>query len=237
MTISVFDLFKVGIGPSSSHTVGPMRAAYLFVTRLRAAGLLGRTSAVRCELFGSLGATGHGHGSVKAVVLGLAGEQPHLVDPVAADPIVQKVQDNGRLVLAGEREIGFSVAEDVVLHRRRKLDFHTNGMIFRAMDESGQVLEEREYYSVGGGFVLDEDEAGRPVLRADSTPVAYPFSTGDELLALTRSTGLRISDIMLANELAWRSEAEVRQGLLEIWQVMRECVEKGTHTGGVLPGG
>ncbi len=156
MTISVFDLFKVGIGPSSSHTVGPMRAAHLFVSRLQATGSLERTAAVRCELFGSLGATGHGHGSVKAVVLGLAGEQPHLVDPVAADPIVHRVRNEGRLWLAGEREVAFSVADDVVLHRRRKLDFHSNGMVFEATDESGRLLERREYYSVGGGFVLDQ---------------------------------------------------------------------------------
>ncbi|GAB3286812.1 L-serine ammonia-lyase [Kineosporia babensis] len=237
MTISVFDLFKVGIGPSSSHTVGPMRAAFLFVSRLDSAGLLERTATVRCELFGSLGATGHGHGSVKAVVLGLAGEQPHLVDPVAADPMVQTVVDEGRLRLAGEHEVAFSVADDVVLHRRRKLDFHANGMVFEAKDDSGQVLERREYYSVGGGFVLDEDEAGRPVLREDRTPVKYPFSTADELLALAASTGLRISDIMMANETAWRSEQEIRSDLLHIWLVMRECVANGSHTDGVLPGG
>ncbi|GAA0535237.1 L-serine dehydratase [Saccharopolyspora subtropica] len=237
MTISVFDLFKVGIGPSSSHTVGPMRAAYLFVSRLREAGALDRTARVRCELFGSLGATGHGHGSVKAVVLGLAGEQPHLVDPVAADPAVQAVRADGRISLGGKHEIAFSVDDDVVLHRRKRLDFHSNGMVFAAYDADGAVIDRREYYSVGGGFVLDEDEAGRPVLVEDDTPVRYPFATGDELLALTRETGLRISDIMLANELSWRGEDEVRAGLLHIWAVMRECVDRGTHTEGTLPGG
>ncbi|KAA5834973.1 L-serine ammonia-lyase [Saccharopolyspora hirsuta] len=237
MTISVFDLFKVGIGPSSSHTVGPMRAAYLFVTRLRESGALESTARVRCELFGSLGATGHGHGSVKAVVLGLAGEQPHLVDPVAADPAVAAVRADGRISLGGKREIEFSAEDDVVLHRRKRLDFHSNGMVFEARDGTGAVLDRREYYSVGGGFVLDEDEAGRPVLVADSTPVRYPFTTGDELLALTRETGLRISDIMLANELSWRGEDEIHAGLLHIWAVMRECVERGTRTGGTLPGG
>ncbi|GLL16204.1 L-serine dehydratase [Pseudonocardia halophobica] len=237
MTISVFDLFKVGIGPSSSHTVGPMRAAYLFVTRLRGSGDLARVATVRCELFGSLGATGHGHGSVKAVVLGLAGEQPHLVDPVAADPAVEAVRTEGRLVLGGEHKIEFSLDDDIVLHRRHRLDFHSNGMVFAAFDADGAELDRREYYSVGGGFVLDEDDAGRPVLVEDPTPVRYPFTAGDGLLALTRETGLRISDIMLANELSWRSEAEVRTGLLHTWSVMRECVERGTHTSGVLPGG
>ncbi|NLU68372.1 L-serine ammonia-lyase [Streptomyces sp. HNM0574] len=237
MTISVFDLFKVGIGPSSSHTVGPMRAAFRFVSRLRETGALARTASLRCELFGSLGATGHGHGSVPAVVLGLTGEQPHLVDPVAAGPAVAAVREEGRISLGGEHKIDFSVEEDVVLHRRGRLDFHTNGMLFTAADAGGAELARRAYYSVGGGFVLDEDEAGRPVPVEDATPVRYPFTTGDELLALTRRTGLRISDIMLANERSWRGEEEIRSGLLHIWSVMRECVERGTRTTGVLPGG
>src|SRR3954469_23261691 len=160
MTISAFDLFKVGIGPSSSHTVGPMRAAASFASRLRRTGLLARVVAVRCELFGSLGATGHGHGSVKAVVLGLEGEQPQLVDPVRADPRVAAIRSDGVLRLAGTHQIGFSIDDDVVLHRRKRLDFHSNGMVFEALDAAGERLERREYYSVGGGFVLDEDETG-----------------------------------------------------------------------------
>jgi L-serine dehydratase len=237
MTISVFDLFKVGIGPSSSHTVGPMRAAATFAARLRSDGLLARTAGVRCELFGSLGATGHGHGSVKAVVLGLEGQLPDRVDPVAAEPRVAAVRSEGKLLLAGEHPIAFDLDDDVVLHRRKRLPFHTNGMVFRALDADGAELTRREYYSVGGGFVLDEDEAGRPALVEDPTPVRYPFRTGEELLAHTRETGLSISDVMLANELSWRSEAEVRAGLLHIWAVMQECVERGTRTPGVLPGG
>jgi L-serine dehydratase len=237
VTISAFDLFKVGIGPSSSHTVGPMRAAWSFVSRLRDEGLLGRVAGVSCELFGSLGATGHGHGSVKAVVLGLEGEQPDLVDPVAAQPRVEAVRAEGKLWLAGEHLISFSVDDDVVLHRRKRLEFHSNGMLFRALDADGNEVSRREYYSIGGGFVLDEDDAGNQAIVEDRTPVRYPFRTGEELLARTRETGLRISDIMLANELAWRSEAEVRSGLLHIWSVMQECVERGTRTPGVLPGG
>ncbi|WP_127355840.1 L-serine ammonia-lyase [Actinacidiphila soli] len=237
MTISVFDLFKVGIGPSSSHTVGPMRAARSFASRLRDEGLLVRVTGVRCQLFGSLGATGHGHGSVKAVVLGLEGEQPHLVDPTAAEPRVEIVRREGKLRLAGEHPIAFSVDDHVVLHRRKRLEFHSNGMLFRALDADGNELRRREYYSVGGGFVLDEDEAGNPLIVEDRTPVRYPFRTGEQLLARTRETGLRISDVMLANELAWRSEAEIRTGLLRIWSVMQECVERGTRTAGVLPGG
>ncbi|MFD2093797.1 L-serine ammonia-lyase [Blastococcus deserti] len=237
MTISVFDLFKVGIGPSSSHTVGPMRAAATFASRLRSENLLTRTARVRCELFGSLGATGHGHGSVKAVVLGLEGEQPDLVDPVAADPRVAAVRAEGKLRLAGEQPVAFAVDDDVVLHRNRRLPFHSNGMVFTAFDGDGTELTRREYYSVGGGFVLDEDDTGAPVLVEDPTPVAFPFRTAEELLEHTRRTGLRISDVMLANELSWRSEAEVRAGLLHIWSVMQECVERGTRTPGVLPGG
>nr|WP_277985672.1 L-serine ammonia-lyase [Nocardioides glacieisoli] len=237
MTISVFDLFKVGIGPSSSHTVGPMKAAYLFVDGLRDDGQLDEVTKVHVELFGSLGATGHGHGSVKAVVLGLSGEQPHLVDPVAADPMVQDVRDRKRLELAGTHGIDFDPDDDVVMHRRKRLEFHTNGMVFQAFDTAGAELRRREYYSVGGGFVLGEDDLGNPALVPDETPVPYPFHSGDELLAITRSTGLRISDVMLANELVRRSEDEVRSELLAIWQVMRECVDRGSATPGVLPGG
>jgi L-serine dehydratase len=236
MTISAFDLFKVGIGPSSSHTVGPMRAACSFASRLQEMELLTRVARVRCELFGSLGATGHGHGSVKAVVLGLEGERPELIDPKAADPRVDAIRAAGKLTLAGEHPIEFSM-DDVVLHRRKRLDFHTNGMIFRALDADGLEIERREYYSVGGGFVLGQDETGRPAIVEDSTPVRYPFHSGDELLAHAKESGLRISDIMLANELSWRSEAEIRSGLLHIWAVMQECVERGTRTPGVLPGG
>src|SRR3712207_8761464 len=168
VTISAFDLFTVGIGPSSSHTVGPMRAACSFASRLRDEGLLGRVTAVRCEVFGSLGATGHGHGSDKAVVLGLEGEQPNLVDPVAAQTRVEAVRREGKLLLAGEHPIAFSVDDDVVLHRRKRLDFHSNGMRFRALDAAGAEVDRREYYSAGGGFVLDDEVAGNPALAQRS---------------------------------------------------------------------
>ncbi|WP_017555996.1 L-serine ammonia-lyase [Nocardiopsis baichengensis] len=236
MSLSVFDLFKVGIGPSSSHTVGPMRAAYLFTIRLRASGVLPRVAGVRCGLFGSLGATGHGHGSVTAVVLGLQGEQPHIVDPVSAGPGVRAVQEEGVLALLGEHKIAFSL-DDVVLHRNERLPFHSNGMVFEAFDDRGRTVDRREYYSVGGGFVLDEDEAGRPVLVEDGTATPYPFRTGEELLAHTRRTGLPVSGVMLANERVRRTGDEVREGLLHIWSVMGECVDRGMSTSGVLPGG
>ena len=237
MTVSVFDLFKIGIGPSSSHTVGPMRAAGMFARSLEADGVLPTVTAVRAELFGSLGATGHGHGSVKAVVLGLAGHEPETVDPALADPMVEQVRASGTLELLGTHPVAFDVDEDVVLHRRRRLEFHSNGMRFAALDAAGAELSARTYYSVGGGFVLGEDEAGRPALVADTTPVPYPFASGAELLAHAARTGLPVSGIMLGNELARRDKAEVEAGLLRIWAVMQECVQRGSSAEGVLPGG
>ncbi|GLZ54648.1 L-serine ammonia-lyase [Actinomycetospora sp. NBRC 106378] len=236
MSISVFDLFTVGIGPSSSHTVGPMRAAFLFATRLRESGVLDRVQGVRCELFGSLGATGHGHGSVPAVVLGLLGEQPHLVDPASTGPLVAAVRAEGSLLLAGKHPVAFDVEADVVLHRRATLPAHSNGMVFAAHDATGAVVDRRTYYSVGGGFVLDEDETGAPVVREAEVPVALPFASGDELVSRACTAGLRISDVVLANEAAWRPEPETRAGLLHRWAVMRECVERGSTAEGVLPG-
>ena len=239
MTISAFDLYKVGVGPSSSHTVGPMRAANTFVTRLTTDGSLARTAAVRAEMFGSLGVTGHGHGTVKAVVLGLEGEQPDLVDPAAAEPRVSEVRTGKVLRLGGTHTICFSMDDDLVLHRRKRLPFHSNGMRFTATDAGGHVLLAREYYSVGGGFILDEDEIQHSDLTADprAEPVPYPFSSGDELLRLTRETGMSISQLMLANEMTRRSEEEIRSGLLHIWAVMQDCVSRGIRATGVLPGG
>jgi L-serine dehydratase len=260
VTVSVFDLFSVGIGPSSSHTVGPMRAAAMFAGSLAGslagalagslAGSLGPAAAVppdagrgaevarvRAELFGSLGATGHGHGSVAAVVLGLCGEQPELVDPAAGRTMVAQVREAGRLRLAGGREISFDIDEDVVLHRRKRLPGHSNAMRFTALDAAGGEICVRTYYSVGGGFVLGEDETGAPRIVPDVTPVPYPFRTGAELLAHTRASGLPISRVMMANELARRDEASVRDGLLHIWAVMQECVQRGCAAEGVLPGG
>jgi len=242
MAISVFDLFKIGIGPSSSHTVGPMRAAAMFVASLESAGLLGKVASVRAELFGSLGATGHGHGSMPAVVLGLRGEHPETVDPSATTGVVESVRESGKLTLgeaagSASQQIGFDVDEDVVLHRRKRLPFHSNAMVFTAASADGSELSRRTYYSVGGGFVLDEDQADGPRLVPDSVAVPYPFSSGAELLARTKESGLAISAVMLANELVRRDEDEIRAGLGRIWAVMRECVEAGSHANGVLPGG
>jgi L-serine dehydratase len=239
-SISVFDLFKIGIGPSSSHTVGPMRAAGMFAGSLADGGLLERTERVRVELFGSLGATGHGHGSVVAVVLGLLGEQPETVDPAGTESAVEVVRQSGRLLLGGDdrgREIAFDVHHDIVLHRRKRLPFHSNAMLFVASDAGGAELSRRIYYSVGGGFVLSESQSGGPLLVPDAVPVPYPFSSAAELVAHTAATGLPISGIMLANELVRRDERSVRDELLRIWSVMKDCVAAGCEAGGVLPGG
>ncbi|AZM58442.1 MULTISPECIES: L-serine ammonia-lyase [unclassified Streptomyces] len=242
MAISVFDLFSIGIGPSSSHTVGPMRAAAMFAARLREDGLLARTAAVRAELFGSLGATGHGHGTPKAVLLGLEGNEPHTVDVARADLDVERIRGTGRLRLLGAgtgpaHEIGFDASTQLVLHRGRSLPHHANGMILFAHDADGAPLLEKTYYSVGGGFVVDEDALGADRIRPDGTVLAHPFRTGDELLRLTGKTGLSISALMLENEKAWRTEERIRAGLLEIWRVMSACVSRGLGREGILPGG
>ncbi len=237
MAISVFDLFKIGIGPSSSHTVGPMRAAARFARSLAEAGLVARVASVRSELFGSLGATGKGHGTDKAVLLGLEGEEPDRVDPAAIPGRVSAIRAEGALRLAGARRIGFDESRDLVFHRRRSLPFHPNGMTFTALDDAGGVVAQATYYSVGGGFVVDESAAGADRIQEDDTRLPHPFSTGAQLLAACEEGGLSVSELMLRNEQAWRSESEVREGLLRIWQVMRECVVRGCGHEGVLPGG
>ena len=237
MAISVFDLFSIGIGPSSSHTVGPMRAAGLFVRRLRNEELLGSVASVRSELYGSLGATGHGHGTPKAVLLGLEGDSPRTVDVSSADERVEAIRTGGRLNLLGEHEVAFSFDDDMVLHRRKTLPYHANGMTLWAYDSSGAELLTKTYYSVGGGFVVDEDAVGADRIKLDDTVLKYPFRTGDELLRMAEETGLSISALMLENERAWRTEEEIRAGLLEIWQVMRDCVARGLSQEGILPGG
>ncbi|GAB3921769.1 L-serine dehydratase [Microlunatus endophyticus] len=237
MSISVFDLLSIGIGPSSSHTVGPMRAAGRFATELADSGALARVGRVRAELYGSLGATGHGHGSENAVLWGLEGEDPEKVDTDTGPKRAQEMRDTRTICLAGRHEIDFAPDEDLVLHRRKSLPFHPNGMIFTAWDASGLVLAERTYYSIGGGFVLNDDGSGRPTLQPDPTAVPYPFRTGDELLAICHTGDLSISDVALANEVARRPEPEVRDGLLRIWQTMADCVAHGCTTPGTLPGG
>jgi len=237
MAVSIFDLFKIGIGPSSSHTVGPMRAAGIFLRRLHEAEVLDRSARIRIELFGSLGHTGRGHGTDRAVLLGLEGEAPDRVDPDHIGPRMVEIAKTGRLRLGGEREIPIDLRDDLVFHKRQTLPHHPNGMRFSALDDTGAVLLERDYYSVGGGFVVNTDDAAADRIMPDSTPLKYPYSSGDELLAICDREGLRISDVMRANELAWRTTAEVRAGLLKIWQAMQDCVQRGLEQSGHLPGG
>ncbi|HEX7688186.1 MAG TPA: L-serine ammonia-lyase [Burkholderiaceae bacterium] len=241
MAVSVFDLFKIGIGPSSSHTVGPMRAARLFVARLAHEGALERTARVKADLYGSLGATGKGHGSDKAVLLGLAGHEPDTVDIEQVPALLDAIRERHRVALNGSREIAFDESADLVMHRRETLPFHANGMRFTAYDDTGAELENRVYYSVGGGFVVSDEVAAdgtrQKTIAPDTTVLPYPFHSGDDLLRLAQEHDLSIAELMRRNERHWRSDAELHDGLMKIWHVMQECVARGLRTEGVLPGG
>ena len=234
--ISVFDLFKIGIGPSSSHTVGPMRAAAAFVARLADVGLLTATAGVHVELFGSLGATGRGHGTVDAVTLGLQGAAPDTVDPDTVPAVLAALREQGRLLLGGAHAVPFSADDDIVLHIGVTLPHHSNGMRFEALGADGVTLLQREYYSVGGGFVLDEDEIESTTASRD-VPVPYPFATAVELLRMAGESGLSVSDLVLANEHALHPGRDVHADLMEIWRAMQQCVRRGMAGTGVLPGG
>lgn len=235
MSISVFDLFKIGIGPSSSHTVGPMRAARQFTRGLAADGLLPRVASVKAELYGSLAATGKGHGSDKAVLLGLEGSEPETVDTSTVDARLAAIRERQRLALLGEQDIGFREREHLLMWRD-SLPYHPNGMRFSAFDTNGALLRERIYYSVGGGFVVDEDAVGADRIVPDRTTLRHPFTTAAQLLELCEQRNLSVSQLMLENEQAWRTEAEIREGLLEIWSVMQDCVRRGARNEGVMPG-
>ncbi|HEY4366366.1 MAG TPA: L-serine ammonia-lyase [Steroidobacteraceae bacterium] len=241
MAVSAFDLFKIGIGPSSSHTVGPMRAARLFVNRLANDKLLADTARVTVELYGSLGATGKGHGSDKAVLLGLAGHEPDSVDVNAIPAYLAAVRDSGQLALLGQHSIAFDEKADLIFNRRETLPLHANGMRFTAFGRDGIELTNRIYYSVGGGFVVSaevaDDGALSKRIAPDTTILPFPFHTGDELLEKCAREGVSIAQIMRRNERHWRSDAEIDAGLLKIWHVMQACVQRGCTTPGVLPGG
>jgi len=237
MAISVFELFSIGIGPSSSHTVGPMRAANRFVTGLGDDGLLPQVAAINAHLYGSLGATGKGHGSDKAIMLGLEGETPEQVDPDTVASRMDSIAEKHRLTLPGGGVIDFDPGTALFFDRKEALPFHPNGLRMTALDAQGGVLRERTYYSVGGGFVVDEEAAGSDRVQPDTTELPYAFTTAAALLDLCASHGMSISSLMWANELAWRDERTIRNGLLEIWAVMQACVERGFRQSGTLPGG
>ncbi|MFC5697501.1 serine dehydratase beta chain, partial [Pseudomonas sp. GCM10022186] len=211
-------------------------AAARFVDGLRRENLLADTESLKVELYGSLGATGKGHGSDKAVLLGLEGEQPDTVDTESVDARLAAIRQRGELRLGGERPIHFVEKEHLALIRK-PLPYHPNGMIFRAFDDAGIQIRSREYYSVGGGFVVDEEAAGLDRIVEDRTPLPYPFKTAKDLLAHCAATGLAISDLMRENEKAWRPPEETSAGLMKIWQVMQDCVKAGCRKEGIMPGG
>ncbi len=238
MGVSVFDLFKIGIGPSSSHTVGPMRAAARFATQwLDGRGNLEQCVRVRCELFGSLAHTGRGHGTDRAVILGLEGESPDTVDVDGIEARLQAVRAGKSINLLGRHRIAFDETNDLAFNKRQKLPHHPNGMRFTAFDRDGAVLATRDYYSVGGGFVVNVDEAAEDRIVPDETPLPYPFASADALLGLCETEQRSIAELMRENERVWRTPAEIEDGLRRIWQVMQDCVVRGVHSRGVLPGG
>jgi L-serine dehydratase len=234
MTLSIFDIFKIGIGPSSSHTMGPMRAAHEFAAGLERDGLLGATREIAVRLYGSLALTGVGHGTDRAILLGLEGADAETVDPEQLDPAVARIRATGRIRLLGHHEIPFDEPMQLLFMRHERLARHSNGMRFTALGEDRCTLREEDYFSIGGGFILRGDEvAAAPSGRQ---PAPYPFDSGDELLRRAREQGLELFELVMANERTWRSEPQVRAGLLRLWSVMQACVERGFRQTGLLPG-
>lgn len=237
MHLGVFDLFKIGVGPSSSHTVGPMKAASLFVQRVKDEHTLAPLSRLQVELYGSLAFTGVGHGTDTAVLLGLEGEDPAEIDPDIMAPRIAIIREQNQLRAGGEKLIRFDCGEDLVFDGATRLPFHSNAMKFKAFDETGESLREEIWYSIGGGFVIDEAEAGRNSAVGEQEGEPYPFDTGADLIAIGEKHGLTIPEIMLANEKHFRSEAEIRSGVRQIWQAMEGCIDRGLREDGILPGG
>lgn len=234
MALSVFDLFSIGIGPSSSHTVGPMRAAHTFLESLGAS--LEKTARIKCALYGSLGSTGKGHGTDFAVILGLLGEIPESTDPHCTMPLVAEVNLNHQLNLLGRHKIDFFASEDIEFAGQIELPAHPNGMRLQAFDADGKLLAEHYYYSIGGGFVVSGSAEAVDLIDDDKTTLPYPYRTATDLLEICRETGFSIAKIALENEKVWRSEAQIRSELLKIWQVMNESIDHGISTEGMLPG-
>jgi L-serine dehydratase len=235
MTLSVFDIFKVGIGPSSSHTMGPMRAAREFVVGLQRDGLLERVAQIAVRLYGSLALTGAGHGTDRAVLVGLEGANPETVDPDSIETTLQRIRSTGRINLLGTHPVVFDEPMQLLFMYHERLPHHSNGMRFTALDANSQLLREEDYYSIGGGFIVKGDESEA---RDTGAHLAhpYPFTSGEDLLALSRAAGLEIYEVVLANERVQRTDEQVRAGLLHIWSVMQACVERGFRQTGLLPG-
>lgn len=235
MSISVFDLFKIGIGPSSSHTVGPMRAAATFALALQKSDLLKNLLRIEVRLYGSLSATGIGHATDRACLLGLMGQWPDKIDPHSINPRINQLIQERCLMVNGFHPVEFSYERDMLL-LDEDLPYHPNAVTLNAFDVNGSILSQT-YYSIGGGFIIEQSEIDAPTGDKNTVALPYDFSSGDELLALCKRSGLSISQLMMQNELAWRSEIDIRQGLLQIWAAMRECVENGLRNEGILPGG
>ena len=237
MHFGVFDLFKIGIGPSSSHTVGPMKAARLFLERVDAEHGLKAIVRVKAEAYGSLALTGPGHATDKALIWGLAGEHPETADPDALPRLIEEVENSGTIRLLGQHPIGFDRDTDLVLDGKIRLPFHSNAMKFTAFNANGDSLSEQLWYSIGGAFVIDEAEAGRNSAAEAPEGEPYPFDSCNELLEIADRENLSIPEIMMANETAFRSEAEVRDRIATVWQAMEDCIDRGVAGDGVLPGG
>jgi len=237
MAISILDLFTIGIGPSSSHSIGPMRAARRFVVQLRAARVLDQTAAVEVRLYGSLALTGKGHGTDRAVLLGLEGATPETVDPDSIEPRIEAIRTSRRLTLDRGPTIDFDEERQLLMLRNESLPQHPNGMRFTAFASDGVRLLEYACFSIGGGFIVDEADADKDRLSHDETSLAYPYRSGDDLLKMAAESGLSISQMTLANERAWRSEVEICAALLERWHAMQACVARGCSQEGILPGG
>ncbi|MFZ0688884.1 MAG: L-serine ammonia-lyase [Acidobacteriaceae bacterium] len=242
MKTSLFDLYKVGIGPSSSHTMGPMRAARRFAVELETAGVLARVAEVRVDLYGSLALTGQGHGTDRAVLLGLSGEEAATVDPASIEPKLAAIRSSGQLAILGSHAVPFREAEHLIFHRDQMIPpgavtQHPNGVRFSAFDAAGNVLMTGTYFSIGGGFIVADGEDAAPKAIPAGVAMPWPFSSAAELLRMAEELGAPIWKVMLANECALREPEDVRSGILHIWSVMLACMERGMTTEGILPGG
>ncbi|WP_133010257.1 L-serine ammonia-lyase [Marinomonas flavescens] len=237
MAISMFDLFKVGIGPSSSHTVGPMVAANQFAHQLETLHVMSQVARLKIDLYGSLGATGKGHGTGKAVLMGLEGALPDVVDPSIIDGRVADIESSSLIKLLAKHVVAIDVQADLIYHRIDRLDFHANGMVLEAFDADGHSLHRSTFYSVGGGFIVQENEQGDVELVEDSTVLPFEFHSAETLIGLCKTHDMSIAQIMLENEKVWRNEAAIREGILGIWKIMEECVKNGMRNEGILPGG
>lgn len=237
--ISVFDIYKIGIGPSSSHTVGPMKAAYEFLHAAKKSGHLNNTDGIKVELFGSLGQTGKGHGTGKAVILGLVGETPETVDTDSVEDFLEQTRKTEKLNLLGEKEVSFPSEGAITFHRRKTMPKHANAMELKLLKD-GEIIYSDLYYSIGGGFIVrdeDFDETLEEAIEQSSKPIPYPFDSAADLLAHCKEHGMRMSSLMMANEKVFRSEEDIRAGLMKIWRTMQESIKNGITTEGILPGG